>query len=143
MKQIKFLLLVITFSASTFMFSQNNKTSLKVNFSTEGKKGILYVGVYDGKKNFMKKKIKKLKLDMSGGENSIVVIDNLIIGKEYAITSFLDENANGTLDKNFFGVPTESYGFSNNVKGTFGPPSFDEVKLVILTKNNSINITVN
>ena len=33
---------------------------------------------------------------------------------QYALMVMHDENDNGTLDKNFIGMPTEGYGFSNN-----------------------------
>jgi uncharacterized protein (DUF2141 family) len=42
----------------------------------------------------------------------------------YAIAVFHDRNKNGKLDKNIFGAPTESYGFSNNARSTFSAPSF-------------------
>ena len=42
----------------------------------------------------------------------------------YALAVFHDENMNGTLDTNWLGIPTEGYGFSNDVKASFGPPSF-------------------
>jgi uncharacterized protein (DUF2141 family) len=29
-------------------------------------------------------------------------------------------------DKNFFGIPQEGYGFSNNARGSMGPPAFDK-----------------
>ena len=32
---------------------------------------------------------------------------------------------NEKLDTNFFGIPKEQFGFSNNAKGRFGPPSFE------------------
>src|SRR3954465_4244362 len=51
---------------------------------------------------------------------SAVVLTNLDPGK-YAIILFHDENGNGKLDKNALGVPTEPYGFSNNVQGFLGP----------------------
>ena len=38
---------------------------------------------------------------------------------------FAMHDANGDLDLNFLGIPIESYGFSNDAKGTVGPPSFD------------------
>lgn len=44
----------------------------------------------------------------------------------YAIGIFVDVNKNNEMDKNFLGIPQEQYGFSNNAKGTFGPPSFKE-----------------
>jgi uncharacterized protein (DUF2141 family) len=43
----------------------------------------------------------------------------------YALFAMHDANANGDLDLNFLGIPTESYGFSNGATGTVGPPSFD------------------
>ena len=42
----------------------------------------------------------------------------------YALAVFHDENRNGTLDTNWLGIPTEGYGFSNDVKASLGPPSF-------------------
>jgi len=44
----------------------------------------------------------------------------------YAIAVIHDENKNEKLDTNFFGVPTEGYGFSNNKTGVFGAPSFKD-----------------
>jgi uncharacterized protein (DUF2141 family) len=44
----------------------------------------------------------------------------------YAIAVIHDENMNGKLDKNWLGVPTEGYGFSNGAKAIFGPPSFED-----------------
>lgn len=57
---------------------------------------------------------------------------------DYALSVFHDQNANGKLDKNFFGVPTEYYGFSNDARGTFGPPDFSEcvVKVKGLAKTS-------
>lgn len=43
---------------------------------------------------------------------------------DYAVTVFLDENANFKLDANLFGIPTELYGFSRNARGHAGPPLF-------------------
>jgi uncharacterized protein (DUF2141 family) len=51
---------------------------------------------------------------------SAVVLTNLDPG-QYAIILFHDENGNGKLDRNALGVPTEPYGFSNNVRGFLGP----------------------
>jgi len=43
-----------------------------------------------------------------------------------AIAFIHDENGNGVLDKNFFGVPVEGYGFSNDARGSLGPPAFEK-----------------
>lgn len=44
----------------------------------------------------------------------------------YAIAAFYDADGNGKLSKNLVGVPSEPYGFSNNVRGLFSAPSFPE-----------------
>jgi len=43
---------------------------------------------------------------------------------QYAVNAFNDENNNGRLDTGFMGKPKEPFGFSNNARRTFGPPSF-------------------
>ena len=42
----------------------------------------------------------------------------------YAVAAYVDDNRNGRQDKNFLGIPQEIYGFSNDARGTFGPPDF-------------------
>lgn len=42
----------------------------------------------------------------------------------YALAVIHDENMNGKLDTKWLGTPKEGYGFSNNAKAIFGPPSF-------------------
>ena len=49
----------------------------------------------------------------------------------YAIGIFVDVNYNNEMDRNFFGVPKEQYGFSNDAKGSFGPPSFKQASFTV------------
>jgi uncharacterized protein (DUF2141 family) len=56
----------------------------------------------------------------------IVIVENLNSGK-YAFRYFHDENKNKKLDTNLIGMPKEGFGFSNNAKGKFGPPSFKQM----------------
>lgn len=71
------------------------------------------------------------------GEVSFVFSD-LEPGK-YAIVVYHDENQNKICDKNFFGVPTEAYAFSNNVRPKLSVPSFEDCS-VNLQQNKSISI---
>jgi uncharacterized protein (DUF2141 family) len=59
-----------------------------------------------------------------------VVFSNLEPGR-HAIIVFHDENSNGRLDKNVWGVPTEPYGFSNGARGMLGPPKFDDAAITL------------
>ena len=58
------------------------------------------------------------------------VINDLAPGR-YALTAFHDENDNGDLDTNLLGIPREGYGFGNDAKATFGPPSFEAAAVTI------------
>ena len=37
-------------------------------------------------------------------------------------------NGNQELDRNLIGIPTEPFGFSRNARGSFGPPSFEQME---------------
>jgi uncharacterized protein (DUF2141 family) len=51
----------------------------------------------------------------------------------YAVIAIDDENDNGRLDENIFGVPTEGYGFSNDATGflSLGAPSFAAAAITV------------
>ena len=59
----------------------------------------------------------------SESDRVAVVFDKLPRGR-YAVTIYQDINGNGDLDGNLVGLPKEPYGFSNNPRMIFGPPSF-------------------
>jgi len=60
----------------------------------------------------------------------VLLIENLKPGR-YAFKYFHDENIDEKLNTNFVGIPKEGFGFSNNAKGKFGPPSFDKMIFMI------------
>lgn len=49
----------------------------------------------------------------------------------YAVSVIQDENSNGSLDLNTFGVPTEGYGASNNVLPATSAPQFADSKIAL------------
>lgn len=60
---------------------------------------------------------------------------------EYAVKVFHDANQNRKLDFGLMG-PKEAYGFSNNARGRFGPPDYDDVKFALAAKELTIEIEV-
>lgn len=48
-----------------------------------------------------------------------------------AIAVLHDENMNFKMDTNFFGMPKESYGVSNNARNRFGPPSWKDARFEV------------
>ncbi len=55
----------------------------------------------------------------------IMTIKDLKPGS-YSFKYFHDENKNQKLDTNIIGMPKEGFGFANNAKGKFGPPSLEK-----------------
>lgn len=49
----------------------------------------------------------------------------------YGVMAYHDRNANGRLDTLPIGLPTEPYGFSNNARGSFGPPSWRSATVAV------------
>ena len=47
---------------------------------------------------------------------------------EYGIKMYHDVDANGKMNANAFGIPSEPFAFSNNAKGSFGPAKWDAAK---------------
>lgn len=60
----------------------------------------------------------------------------------YAVKVYHDENSNGKLDKNTLGLPKEAYGFSNNARGTFGPPAYQNMIFRLERSQLTIRITL-
>ncbi|WP_035484926.1 DUF2141 domain-containing protein [Geminicoccus roseus] len=58
----------------------------------------------------------------------------------YAIAVYQDVDGDGALNKNMLGLPTEPYGFSNDI-GRFSPPVFSEA-LFDLNGDMTVEVTV-
>lgn len=58
----------------------------------------------------------------------------------YAVAVFHDVNNNKILDKNFLGIPKESFGFSNNPKITIKAPDYKDCEIEYSQSANNISI---
>jgi len=98
--------------------------------------GKIMLQLYDGKETTVNQAMGDIK-----DKKCSVSFKNLKPGK-YAIRYFHDENGNGELDTNTFGIPKEGYGFSNNAKGSFGPPAFEKW-IFDLNENKKLALKIN
>ena len=117
--------------------------------------GTILIGLYDSLESFTRAielsdkdgflndpdRFAAVALRANTAMKSAVVLTNLDPGP-YAIILFHDENGNGKLDKNALGVPTEPYGFSNNVRGFLGPPSFEEAIMKVNADDKAVRIVL-
>lgn len=116
-------ILLLSAMMSLFAYAQC-QTKLQVTVTNiKGDKGDIIVGIFDSDENFLKKPLDG-RLAKANGDSITVVFENLKPGK-YAVSVLHDANKNKDLDKNKLGIPKEGFGFSNNVLGAMGPPSFD------------------
>lgn len=105
--------------------------------------GTVMIGLYDNADGFIaaiknsaemgllndKGRLAGIALRATSGTRSVVFMQ--LPPGQYALIVFHDENDNGRLDENAWGVPTEGYGFSNNAQGLLGAPSFDAAKITL------------
>jgi len=88
--------------------------------------GMVYVAVYDSDSTFLKIERARAQMRAPAAKGEVVFTIRDLPPGRYAVTAYHDENNNGKLDKNWMGVPTEGYGFSNDVKAGLGPPKFNQ-----------------
>ncbi len=96
-------------------------------------KGVMMIALYNSADNY------KSDANAVSGQKIAITTDNLVVifgdlpAGDYAIKLYQDENENGLIDKNFIGIPTEGYGFSNN-GGAMGQPDFKDAKFSVSDK---------
>ncbi|NMP30022.1 DUF2141 domain-containing protein [Thalassotalea sp. M1531] len=97
----------------------------------------LYVQLFKGQENYQQGKPAAATIVSAKAEKVTVTFNDIETG-EYALRFFHDENNNGQLETNLFGLPTEGYGFSNNAKPNFGPVSYDEIKFQVTENEEKV-----
>lgn len=117
---------ILCFLTTPYAFGQNGQLTVTIMGIAPGA-GQIHVALYDSETNFLKKHTFSQSLSADSSSKDVLFTD--LQEGEYAVSVIHDENGNGELDKNFFGVPKEGFGFLNGVMGRFGPPQYDEVKI--------------
>ncbi len=114
---------------SCLLFVMKNSDLRIVFTNLQQAEGRLYVAVFDKKADFLQPDRARFQqvVPVRNTGNLEVIIPGVPDGA-YAISCFHDVNGNGTLDKNWLGVPTEPYCFSNNARPRFRAPRWEEAK---------------
>lgn len=113
---------------SSFKTAQEDGIKLTIT-NLRNDKGFVLVSLFkegagfpdEGEKAFRKDKVTII------NKRAVIIFPNLPTGS-YAISILHDENNDLKMNKNALGIPKEGYGFSNNVTGAFGPPSYNRAK---------------
>ena len=110
--------------------------TLTLDVQQAGGSGELMVAVFSDAGQWLKKPLRATRQPLQEGPVSLQLAD--LPDGDYAISLFIDRNANGKLDSNAMGVPTEPYAFSNNAGGNYGPPNFDHPRFSVKGDTRSL-----
>ena len=124
-----------------FIVMANAQNSLEVKIDNiKSDKGDILIGLYDDGHNFPRK-TSDGRVVKASKDGVIVAFHDLKPGP-YAISVLHDENSNKDMDQNKIGLPKEGYGFSNNARASFGPPSFDKAKILLFPGQKDTLISI-
>lgn len=91
-------------------------------------KGDLIFGVFKSADGFPTEKDKSVDWQVKAANADEVTFTVKLPPGNYGASVLHDENRNGKMDKNAFGVPLEGYGVTNNPKPRFRAATFDEAR---------------
>ncbi len=129
--------LIITFTSISF--AQDGKVYVEISGIDEIE-GDLSIGLFNDAELFPQngKAFQGSRVKVETSKISYT-FENIPAG-DYALAIYHDENSDGELGKNFLGMPSEDYVFSNYATGTMGPPSFEDA---MFTHKDSTTIKLN
>lgn len=137
------ILLLIPIAATNSYYSTGDKQRGKLIVKFDGLKnneGYVKIALCNSADNYKTDDKPFIGKNIKIEDKSVVIEFSDLPFGEYAIKAFHDENGNNDLDTNFLGIPKEEYGFSNNARAMFGPPSWDNAKFIFTNENQIIEI---
>lgn len=126
-----------------FMAYVNQPVTLEIKM--EGlipEKGTIRIGLYNSAAAFQDEDNPNHAQIVPVGKNATQIIRfEGLPGGKYLVAAYQDVNGNKKIDKNFLGIPTEAYAFSNDVFPKWKSPSFQEAAIKLEKPFESISLT--
>lgn len=139
---MKFLALIylLVFTAVNSISQDGNDLEIFITNVRSGK-GHVSIALFKGETGFPENSEKAYLLQISEITNGKAKFEfkDLPPG-EYAFAILHDENKDGIMQKNLFGIPKEGFGFSLNFKPSFGKPTFEDTSFRMPSKESKIEI---
>jgi uncharacterized protein (DUF2141 family) len=106
-------------------------------------KGLVQLLLFNGKDGFPNE-VKKAVLSGSVRIENGKAVFHFADLKEgwYAATAFLDADEDGKMRKTRVGIPKDAYGFSNDARAAFSPPSFKSASFELQSAGQEISFTL-
>lgn len=104
---------------------------LTLTFNTGAETGAVRVALFDAQAAYDDggAPVRQIIVDVAAGQRD-AVFENLPAG-DYAAKAFHDVDGDGKMATNPFGMPTEPFAFSNNVRGNMGPARWDRAHFAV------------
>lgn len=130
---------------ASLAFERHENSDLRVSVTNlRNTKGSVLVSLFkdgDGYPDDPSRAVRKAKSEVAPDKTIAVNFTDLPPGN-YAVAVLHDENNNLKMDKTWVGLPKEGYGFSNNARAPFGPPSFRQASFPHSNRETSVTIRI-
>ena len=136
MKKIGSILFLLIFFSISLAYAGRITVTVK-NIKTIT--GVIRVALYNKKEDFPKKGREYKTKDVPVKAKKVIYTFKDIPEGWYAIALYHDINNDNTCNKNFFGIPVEPFGFSNNIKVKFSAPKFDKCSFFV---NGNVKLSI-
>lgn len=106
-------------------------------------KGLITAVLYsDDPKTFLKRgaRLDRIRVEARQGE-TVLCLTAPAAGR-YSVALYHDENGNKEFDRDFLGIPSEGYGFSQNPGFRFGKPDIEETLFTVNGNPTALRISV-
>jgi len=105
--------------------------------------GVMMFAVYQSADGFNQPEqaVMRQKIPITEGRATLRLPVDDLPGR-FAVAVFHDENADGELNRNVLGIPSERYGFSNNARSMSGPPAFEEALVDRPTPGTPLRVSI-
>lgn len=106
-------------------------------------KGLITAVLYsDDPETFLKSGAKLDRIRVEAREGETVLCLEAPANGRYSVALYHDENGNRKFDRDFLGIPTEGYGFSQNPGFRFGKPELEETLFTIENPVTSLTVSI-
>ncbi|RFP19407.1 MULTISPECIES: DUF2141 domain-containing protein [unclassified Duganella] len=102
--------------------------------------GQIMVALYNSAETYLGKPFRAAAAPAVAGAMQIEFKD--LPAGDYAFSLYHDANANGKMDRNLIGMPTEDYAFSNNAMGKRGAPEYAAARFTLPAAGASTSVSL-
>lgn len=103
--------------------------------------GTVRAALHDGAEGFPRERQMVAGVFVEASAGAVTLVFEDVPAGRYAISAFHDQDGDNALSANLLGIPNEPFGFSNDARGSFGPPEFEDAAFEVSSEDISLTFT--